>query len=434
VKPAREYALNAPMGASETDGFIPSASTPELAGVDGDNTPAISGDEHSEEPELEPRLGTDEGVRISGGVGDELLRVSDITERFRQSTVVRLRKETQDTYLIVLRRFAKSANLETFTKRQLATRMGKKLILRYLEGIPVPSRRYQLAALKSLWMKGIDLPWPVDPRTDLGKLPTVGRRRSPPDVTVQAWHEAMSHEKDVYLALEWSLIAYFGWRPSHVCKLKWKHIQGDKNGYPAVIAANGAAERFKTNACIAASIPCEVAEMLVEWKKSTPYGLPDHPVLPWRSVTGRYAGRAQSPSMLRDQWSRLKRKWSLPPLRPCECRHWVATACRKLGLSKQASALMMGHDSFTSGEMRDRYDNPEENELIEEQHAQMPNGTLGLLGGHAEVTDTLPKGAVDLLTDYMTGMIGTMDFATNIERLREQMRAQRAVVSKEAVL
>jgi integrase len=418
------------MTSSSTDELMPVQVHAPSGLVAGDNIGP--GEQH--ELEQEPRLGTDEGVQISGVVGDEPLRVSDITERFRQSTILRLRKETQDTYLIVLRRFAKSANLEAITKRQLASRMGKKLILRYLEGIPVPSRRYQLAALKSLWMKGIDLPWPIDPRTDLGKLPTVGRRRSPPDGTVQAWHEALLHEKDVYLVLEWSLIAYFGWRPSHVCKLKWKHVQYDKNGYPTVIAANGAEERFKTNAPIAASIPREVAEFLVEWKKATPYGLPDHPVLPWRSVTGRYAARAQSPDMLRYQWSRLQRKWSLPPLRPCECRHWVATACRKLGLSKQASALMMGHNSFTSGEMRDRYDNPDENELIEEQHAQMPNGTLGLLGGHVEVTEALPKGAVDLLTDYMAGVIGTMDFATSIERVREQMRTQRAIVSKEVVL
>ncbi len=414
-----------------SDIIFPANCHPGLGDEDRDNSPLEQG---RNEPSKEPELGTDEGAQLSGGVGDESLRVSDITERFKESTVVRLRKETQDTYLIVLRRFAKSANLETFTKRQLATRMGKRLILKYLEEIPIPSRRYQLAALKSLWMKGIDLPWPIDPRADLGKLPTVGRRRSPPDVTVQAWHEAMSHEKDVYLALEWSLIAYFGWRPSHVCKLKWKHVQYDKNGYPTVIAASGAEERFKTDAPIAASIPREVAELLIEWKKSTPYGLPDHLVLPWRSLAGQYANRPQSPNILRHQWSRLERKWSLPQLRPCECRHWVATACRKLGLSKQASALMMGHDSCTSGEMRDRYDNPEENELVEEQHVQMPNGTLGLLGGHAEVTDTLPKGAVDLLTDYMTGLIGTMDFATNIERLREQIRAERLISPKDAVL
>lgn len=125
---------------------------------------------------------------------------------------------------------------------------------------------------------------------------------------------------------------------------------------------------------------------------------------------------------------------SLPKLLPCDCRHWVATGCRKLGLSKQASAPMMGHGSYRRGEMRDSYDNPEESELIEEQHAQMPNGTLGLLGGHAEVTDTLPKSAVDLLTNYMTGLSGTVEFMTDIERLRERMRAERTIAPKEAAL
>ncbi len=251
----------------------------------------------------------------------------------------------------MFRRFAGIVELERYSRRQLASPRGKQLILDFLERVPVLSRRYYLAALKTVWLRGIDLPWPVDNKADIGKL-------------------------------------------------------------------------LKTDAPIVAAIPGELAKLLIRWRKETPCRLDEQPLLPWRNAAGNYeppkpseranparkarsAGGMQSESTLYDNLLRYARIHGLPPMRPVDYRHWVATICRKAGLSKQASALVMGHDAF-GGQMRDRYDNPLEAELLEEQRERMPAGTLGVLGSHVEITEGVPKEVQVLVTDYIAGNVTTM--------------------------
>jgi len=61
--------------------------------------------------------------------------------------------------------------------------------------------------LKVAWSFGLGLPWPIDARRDLGKLPRTRRRESPSDAVMTAWKEAISHEPDLRLQLEWLLVA-----------------------------------------------------------------------------------------------------------------------------------------------------------------------------------------------------------------------------------
>jgi len=92
-------------------------------------------------------------------------------------------------------------------KNQLAGPKGRMLVLEHLEHIPRPSWRCYIAMLKAVWSFGLNLPWPIDARRDLGKLPRTRRRESPSDAVMTAWKEAISHEPDLRLQLEWLLVA-----------------------------------------------------------------------------------------------------------------------------------------------------------------------------------------------------------------------------------
>lgn len=302
------------------------------------------------------------------------------------------------------------------------------LILAHLEGIPRPSWRWVTAALKPVWVYGLNLPWPIDSRRDLPKLPRVRRRQSPPDSQVKAWAKALSNEKDVYLRLLWLLLAQHGWRPYHVCKMKWRNVQRNESGKPIAIVADGAQEAFKTCSPVAARLAPDVAETLTEWHKVV-CGLPDRPILPWRSVTKELdPTRIQSSANLRDHWIRLKKKWGLPHMTPVEIHHWVATITRRAGLSKQATAFMMGHDATQGGSMRDFYDYPQLQEIFDEQAARLPYGPLGLLDPPTvELEGGLPKEVVSLVSAYLAGQTGTMEFATTMEKIRLQRSAQQAL-------
>ena len=118
-------------------------------------------------------------------------------------------------------------------------------------------------------------------------------------------------------------------------------------------------------------------------------------------------------------WKRLQKRWSLPPLRPVDVRHWVAGACRRADMSKQASAYLMGHDPTQGGSMRDWYDNPQIGDVLAEQAEKLPYGPLGMLGyGSVEVEDGVPPDAAALMLEYLAGKIGTMEFATHAEAIR----------------
>jgi integrase len=320
----------------------------------------------------------------------------------------------------VFRRFAKEMDLDSLTRRQLAGPRGRRILLEHLENIPRPSWRCTLAELKIVWLAGLNLPWPIETKRDLGRLPRTRRRESPPDEAVRAWADALVREPDPYLRLLWLLIAQHGWRPSHVARLKWHHVRMDPTGRPVAIVADGIEAGFKTAAPLAARLAPDVVEALEAWRRVAPQVLPERGILPWRSCTGRIeSSREQSADPLRVHWNRLRLKYDLPALRPVDLRHWVATACRRAGLSKQASAYLMGHDPTAGGAMRDWYDAPPLEAVFEEQAERLPHGPLGLLEPSVELlADGLPKDAIELVQGYFAREIGTMELVGRLERIR----------------
>lgn len=395
-------------------------------GEEGDNSPP--GEQHDSRDTGfagATLLGTgkDEADQDGGDLHEAdapLMYSSAIIERFRDQTRARLRPETQDEYEWAFRRFAEDADLESFTRRQLAGPKGRTIVLDHLEHVPRPSWRCYIAMLKAVWSFGLNLPWPIDARRNLGKLPRTRRRESPSDATMAAWKEAISHEPNLRRRLEWLLIAQHGWRPSHVTRVRWRNVRCDETGKPVAVIADGSQEGFKTSSPIAARLAPDVVEALDAWKRIVPEPLPEWPIFPRRHTAGRAgSSRGQSPKTVTRHWKVLQERWGLPPLRPVDVRHWVAGACRRADLSKQASAYLMGHDPTQGGAMRDWYDNPQIEDVLAEQAEKLPYGPLGMLGhGPIELIEGMPSDAVPLMIEYLAGQIGTMEFATRAEAIR----------------
>jgi len=179
---------------------------------------------------------------------------------------------------------------------------------------------------------------------------------------------------------------------------------------------------FKTYAPVAVRLAPDVARALEEWQQLHPAPHPEAYILPWRSAKGQVrADRRMSKDQYREQWLRLREKYGLPTLRPKDLRHWVSTACRKAGLSKVATAYLQGHDAMQGGSMRDWYDNPQVEEVLEVQEGCLPKGPLGLLvPSEVELVSGVPSEAVALLEAYLAGEIGTMEFVTSMETIRKK--------------
>src|SRR5207237_5345326 len=129
---------------------------------------------------------------------------------FAENTRLRLKDQPRRDYERAFRRFAVEADITTYTRRQLLGPRAKALILRHVEAIPKPSRRWTLAALKSVWMQGMNLPWPIDPKRDVGRFPKVRRRKTPLDVDVRPWAEAIKRENHPDMKLLGLFLIQFG--------------------------------------------------------------------------------------------------------------------------------------------------------------------------------------------------------------------------------
>jgi len=238
----------------------------------------------------------------------------------------------------------------------------------------------------------------------------------------------MENEPDPYYRLLWLFIAQFGWRPSHVRLLKWRNLQLEDSGKSFAIIADGTTEGFKSSSPVAVRLPPNVVNALEEWMGEIGRTEPDLPILPWRSANGILEHkRHQAEQMFNKHWRCIEHKWRLPYLRPSQVRHWVATTARKAGLSKQATAYLMGHDPTQGGSMRDWYDSPQLADIFIEQEDGLPNGPLGLLDPPVvEFDDGLPREAISLLNRYLAGEIGGIDLLGSLERIRLELARKMA--------
>jgi integrase len=309
---------------------------------------------------------------------------------------------------------------------------------------PLASRRFILAVLKTVWERGLGLPWPIT-KSDIGKLPKVGRGFTPGETVIDQWTKAILKEEDTYLLMLWHLLANFGWRPSHIARLRWGHIKNDAEGKPSHIFIEGAKEDFKTLSDILIKLPKDFIIILEKWRTMHPDPRPDKLLLPWRrksdgkifvedtrtEYTTEENGKplkkehiilsANNHERINQDFQYLRKVHGLPPLGPRDLRHYVATTLRKRGLSRVASCYWLGHDP-TGAVMRDTYDNPQLEEILEEQGRLLPNGVLGKTVDVPSVTVIvgISGEALEVLKDYMEGTINTFELASKMESIRLQ--------------
>ena len=369
-------------------------------------------------------MGEDIGLEVDGTVN-----LTEIEQRFLDATRARLKPSAQVEYMKSFRRFARVSALTGLTRRQLAGSRGKQLLLEHLDRVPRPSWSTTLTQLRSVWTIGLRLSWPINNKVDIGRLPKTRREPTPPDEAVQEWTEAVAREKDPYLRLVWLLIGQHGWRPSHATGVRWGDVRYDPSGHPYAILADGSHGEFKTYAPVAVRLAPDVIQALEEWRQLHPAPHPEDWILPWRSARGQVrADRRMTTRLFRNHWMRLRTKYGLPALRPRDLRHWVSTACRKAGLSKPATAYLQGHDATEGGSMRDWYDNPRLEEILDEQESCLPKGPLGLLTPlEVELISGLPPEAVALLEAYLAGEVETVEYMTSIEGIRRKNRLRPSV-------
>jgi len=336
------------------------------------------------------------------------LRVSEIINRFKKTACLRLRGSSPGTYERVFRQFADTMRLEQFTRRQLAGARGKELILSYLldeNEVTLASRRLFNAALKSVWESGLSLPYPVNSRRDLGELPPCQRRQSPRDSDLAPLVKAIEHEAEPYLKALVLIVVQLGVRPSHVRLFRWKHVRYGQDGKPDAIITTGLERGNKHYVAIKARLPPDLVEALIDLRRSIPEALPESPIFPQRRRSGTYETALEmTSSQYQDQWLRFEQRHRLNHIAPVYLRHWVSTICRRAGLSYAATNAQQGH-KYSTGNMRDRYDCPDDEEIFAEQAQVLPYGPIGFAWPKMEVTEAVPIELTEALVKCLSGQI-----------------------------
>jgi integrase len=277
--------------------------------------------------------------------------------------------------------------------------------------------------LKSVWTIGVRLPWPINNKVDIGRLPKPRPEPTPPNAPVKEWAEAIANERDPYLRLVWLLIAQHGWRPSHAVGVRWSDVQYDEQSHPYSIISSGAGAVFKSYAPVAVRLAPDVVRALEEWAKIHPDPNGNAFILPYRGLRAELDATRQMRSVeFRYHWLALQKKYGLPKLTSKSLRHWVSTQCRKAGLSKRASAYLQGHDADGGSSMRDWYDNVPIEEIFLEQGECFPNGPLAtVLPMSVELIPDIPPEAVSLLSQFLSGELDSYEFMPLIVNVRKKM-------------
>ena len=347
------------------------------------------------------------------------MELDKILERYCQHPTIRMKSEaTREAYRKYFRRFAGKVRIEQYTRRQLAGSRGKRLLLDHIADLPLRSRRPTIAGLASVWKVGLNLPWPINTESDIGKLPRPRREQTPPDCAVKAWYERLKDEPNPYFRVLWLLTAQLGLRPSMVAKLRWSHLRYDEQGLPCEIRANGADEGFKTFADLACYLPPDLVRALVQLRMFLKDSTESDPILP-RMVFGQIANRESTNARVYKRlWNQLKDKYDLPKLRMKDLRHWVASRCRDAGLPEQARAYLQGHEQPIMN-MGDAYDNRNVEINLDRQAQKFPHGVLGTFERvNLEVMAALPNDLVTSLAGYRDGKVGITEVLTRLDAWR----------------
>ncbi len=131
--------------------------------------------------------------------------------------------------------------------------------------------------------------------------------------------------------------------------------------------------------------------------------------------------RASDTTSIDRRLREFERRYGLPHLTPAYMRHWVKTALRRSGLSDPAIAAWQGRNPPRDGSMKNWYDNPGVEALLDEQSHTIPRGPLGLLTPpEVKLVEGPEREAIEIVADYLSGRIGLMDVLSRLETLKRK--------------
>lgn len=366
---------------------------------------------NTNEPEPDTQLGEDGEsetfIKPDSQDGDALVKVDQIIDRFRLDAK-ELRGRTPASYEKSFENFAETMNLEQYSKQQLSGKKGKEILKTYLlDHVKQKSRRTIRASLKTVWTRGLEIPFPVELR-DLGQLPDVGRRVTPRDKEIELHIKAVKQEEDPFLRTLVLIIINFGLRPNNVRLLRWKDVRWQEEK-PYAIVTDGT--EGKKLVPIIAYIPPILSEALIQMKQEIPDSKYDDPILPYRKSDGTYrCNEAMSGTNLRSQWLRFEKKHRLKHWSPAYWRHWVVSTSRNTSCPKSARYAMRGH-KFNRNDIEDVYDNKDWTTIVEEQSIALPNGLIGFaFPDVAQITPAIPNEFLDALSKTLSGHMTPTQF------------------------
>lgn len=211
-----------------------------------------------------------------------------------------------------------------------------------------------------------------------------------------------------------------------------RNIRYDEAGKPCAICADGRVEKFKTAAWVACHLPLVVRETLEKFLAERGQIVrPEDLMIPYRHPKGKKHpdgienDKPLNVGLLRKIWSRFQERHKLPKLTPCDFRHFVCWKCEEVDLTNSASAYLTGHDSSQGETYRNWYANLSIEDALVEQEAKLPNGILGLLRKpEVELVREMPRPMIDLVTQFLDGKIGELDFAIQAGKVRSALRVE----------
>ena len=384
------------------------------------------------EPEPEPQLGEDGKSDTSANAdividdGDQLVDVQGAIDNFNRNAPGKIRGGTVRHYQEAFIQFAKFSKLEAVTRRQLQGNKGHELLVDFLKTVSRPTIMNKNSCLKTFWVLGLEFKpgsYPVDLKSDIGRLPPTLKRQTPNDDLVLPWINALETESDRYLDTIIRHMFQLGPRPANICLLNNEHVVL-RDGKPFAIRTTGREPGNKNYSPTIARLPPDMVQAIIDMWALNPEHLPGNPLYPFRSHDGVISpSKRMRTADYKAQWERFQKKHNLRPLMRVLIRHWVATKCTRALLPDPCIQAMQGQAMGGGRGMSGVYDQPSDEAIYEEQEKFIPFGPIGVVCPHVmDVTADLPKELLKGLSDVLTGELRVYEYMDDIRAYMERNR------------
>jgi len=348
---------------------------------------------------------------------DENASLKSVIEKvIQRHNTSRILLKSKDDYTGVFKNFIRVMKLEDVTLKDLKRNL-KQYILEYLATKKKWSYWRLVSALKSYCEFGLQIPWPISMKRDVGRLQRHQIKETPRDNIIDEWLRKIPLVDDAYDRLFLEMHFEYGFRShSHFAKLRWKHIRWEMGEPTAVIAQD---EDFKTISPVIADIPPYLREGIKRWHDATSLKSDEDLIFPWRSRKGPIESRQHSRASIRQYWLKLQRRLEAPSLSPGRCRSWAKSTMRRAEVDWKLREIRQGRDPAES------YDECDLEDDLRDMRKKLPNGVLGFhRGSDNQLVDGIPRQWLELYSRVMKGEVKLSDVTDTLFQMQQEARSQ----------